>query len=69
MPSLARRRRHDPYWDLDGPAARLTRRRRQVREGIAFGSAVVAVAGAAFAWFLHLSLAHAGAIAVVVRPG
>jgi hypothetical protein len=69
LPSLSRRRNHDPYWGLDGPAARQTRRRRLVREGVAFGSAVVAVAGAAFVWFLHLGVAHAGAIALVVRPG
>jgi hypothetical protein len=71
LPSLPSRsqRRHDPYWDLDGSAARESRKRRRRREGLAFGSAVVAVAGAALAWCLHLGVAHAAGIALVVRPG
>ena len=71
MPSLNRhqRRRHDPYWDVDGSAARESRRRRLRREGVAFGFSLVAVAGAALVWALHLGVAHATGIALVVRPG
>jgi hypothetical protein len=71
LPSLTRHRRrhHDPYWDVDGSAARESRRRRLRRESLAFGFSVVAVAGAALAWILHLGVAHATGIALVVRPG
>jgi thiol:disulfide interchange protein len=71
LPSLPSRsrNRHDPYWDVDGSAARESRKRRRIRESLAFGSAVVAVAGAALAWCLHLGVAHAAGISLAVRLG
>ena len=69
MPSLTIRHRHDPFWDLDGPAARGARRRRRLREGLAFTASLVAVAGSLLAWGLHLGLAQLPAIALMVRPG
>jgi hypothetical protein len=71
LPSLPSRssRRHDPYWEVDGSAARESRKRRRLREALAFGSAVVVAVGAALAWCLHLGVAHAAGIALVVRPG
>jgi hypothetical protein len=70
LPSLSIRHRqaHDPYWGLEGPAARHERRRRRAREGVAFGSATIAVVTAVFAWCVHLGLAHVAGLGLLVRP-
>ncbi len=59
MPSLSLLRRRDPWWELDGPAARRARRRQRLMSGVAFVAALVAVGGAAIGWALRLGLAGA----------
>ncbi len=51
--------RRDPYWEVDGKAARREQRIRRLRGGVAFTAAVAAVAAAAFAWSVELGLAAA----------
>lgn len=58
-------RRRDPYWEVDGRAARRRARARRLRSGIAFLAAVGAVAGAAFGWAVQLGLA--GALGIPAR--
>jgi hypothetical protein len=50
-------RRHDPYWEVDGPAARGEQRRVRARGTLAFVVALAAVAAATFAWCVELGLA------------
>jgi hypothetical protein len=50
-------RRRDPYWEVDGPAARREQRRERARGTVAFVVALVAVAAAAFAWSVELGIA------------
>jgi hypothetical protein len=54
---LARRNRHDPYWESQGPAARREQRRRTARGLLAFAMSVAAVGAAALAWSIELGLA------------
>lgn len=49
--------RRDPFWEVDGPAARREQRARRFRATIAFAAAVTAVAGAGFAWSVQLGFA------------
>jgi hypothetical protein len=56
MPTLALRRR-DPWWGLEGPAARRRRRRDRVVAFIAFVASVVALGGAGVAWAIQIGLA------------
>jgi hypothetical protein len=51
------RKRVDPYWEVDGPAARREARKRKARGALAFTVAVGAVGFAAFAWSIELGLA------------
>jgi hypothetical protein len=50
-------RRRDPFWEMDGPAARAKRRRQRFVSSVAFIAAMAAVAGAAFAWAVQLGIA------------
>ena len=50
-------RRRDPFWEVDGPAARRSSDARRLAATIAFAVALAAVAGAAFAWSVELGLA------------
>jgi len=59
MPSITLFRRRDPWWEVDGPAARRARRRQRIVSGIAFAAALAAVGGAAIAWLVQLGLAAA----------
>ncbi|MEW6224252.1 MAG: hypothetical protein AB1627_06455 [Chloroflexota bacterium] len=59
MPSLSLFHRRDPWWEVDGPAARHARRKQQLVAGIAFTAALVAVGAAAFAWAVQLGIAGA----------
>jgi len=59
MPSLSLFRRRDPWWEVDGPAARRARRKQQLVSGAAFLAATVAVGAAAFAWAIQLGIAGA----------
>ncbi len=60
MPSLVPRRRRDPRWEEDGPAARHEHRRRRIRGLSAFAFALIAAAAAAVVWCLQLGLFGAG---------
>jgi hypothetical protein len=59
MPSLSLLRRRDPWWEIDGHAARRTRRKQQFVAGLAFLAALAAVGAAAFAWAVQLGIAGA----------
>jgi hypothetical protein len=52
-------RRHDPWWEVDGPAARRARRRQRLVSGAAFAASLAAVAAAGFAWSIQLGIAAA----------
>lgn len=57
MSTLSLFRRRDPFWEIDGPAARARRRRDRFVSSVAFVAALTAVAGAAFAWSVQLGIA------------
>jgi hypothetical protein len=56
MPILAFRRR-DPWWGLEGPAARRRRRYHRFMSTAAFVASLVALAGAGAIWAIHLGFA------------
>jgi hypothetical protein len=56
MPTLAFRRR-DPWWGQEGPAARRRHRYERFMSTTAFVASLLALAGAAFAWSVHLGFA------------
>jgi hypothetical protein len=56
MPTLSLRRR-DPWWGLEGPAARRRHRKERVMSFTAFVASVAALGGAALAWAIHLGFA------------
>jgi len=49
--------RRDPWWDVDGPAARRQRRRQRFVSIVAFVASLTAVSGATYMWALHLGVA------------
>ncbi len=51
-------RRRDPWWAMDGPAARRARRRKRIVSFLAFLVSLAAVSGAALAWAVQLGLAE-----------
>jgi hypothetical protein len=57
MSTLSLFHRRDPFWEMDGPAARARRRRDRFVSSVAFLAAVAALAGAAFAWSIQLGIA------------
>jgi hypothetical protein len=57
MSTLPLFRRRDPFWEMDGPAARAKRRRDRFVSSVAFIAALTAVAGAAFTWSIQLGIA------------
>jgi hypothetical protein len=61
--------RHDPFWDVDGTAARRVRRRHGAVAVLAFAAAFAAVVGAVFAWAGVIGLAPAGLPTVGSLPG
>ena len=56
--------RRDPWWDVEGSAARRDRRRHRLVAMTAFFASIAAISGATYAWAIHLGLAsfsvHAG---------
>ena len=56
MPTLTLRRR-DPWWGLEGPAARRRHRYERFVSTTAFLAALVAVGGAGLAWSIQLGFA------------
>ena len=49
-------RRRDAFWEMDGKAARGTRRRHRFVASLAFMTAVAATAGAATMWWLQMGV-------------
>jgi hypothetical protein len=62
-------RRRDPYWEVDGPAARREQRRLRARGTVAFMVALAAVAAAAFAWCVELGIAASLGIPLALAIG
>jgi hypothetical protein len=56
MPTLALRRR-DPWWGLEGPAARRRHRYQRFVSTLAFVAAIAAIGGAGVAWAIQLGFA------------
>jgi len=56
MPTLTLRRR-DPWWGLEGPAARRRYRYQRFISTTAFVASVVALGGAGVAWAIQVGLA------------
>jgi hypothetical protein len=56
MPTLTLRRR-DPWWGLEGPAAKRRYRYQRFVSGTAFLASLVALGGAGVAWAIQLGLA------------
>ena len=57
--SLSLFRRRDPWWEMDGPAARAARRRHRFVSLLAFVAAMGAIVSAAVAWAIQLGIAGA----------
>lgn len=56
MPILTLRR-HDPWWGVDGSAARARYRRKRIVSTLAFAASLIAVGGAGTIWAIHLGFA------------
>lgn len=56
MPTLTLRRR-DPWWGQEGPAARRKHRYERFVSTTAFVASLLALAGAAAVWSIHLGFA------------
>ena len=69
MSSIALFRRRDPWWDVEGKAARRTRRWRRFVSAVAFLAAVVAGGGAAAVWAIELGVASAFGIHAALAIG
>lgn len=61
--------RHDPFWEVDGPAARREQRLHKARGVLAFTVALGAVVFAAFAWTVQLGLAAMVGIRLTLGAG
>ena len=61
--------RHDPFWDVDGTAARRVRRRHGAVSVLAFAAAFAAVVGAVVAWAGIFGFAPDGLPTVGALPG
>ena len=59
--------RRDPWWEIDGPAARRERRRRRAVSLAAFMLSLFAVTASAYAWAFHLG--YVGSLAVHLPLG
>ena len=57
MPSILTLRRRDPWWGLEGPAARRRHRRERIVSFLAFVAACLAIAGAGIVWSVQLGFA------------
>jgi hypothetical protein len=56
MPTLTLRR-HDPWWGVDGSAARSRYRRKRIVSTLAFVASLLAISGAGTIWAIHLGFA------------
>ena len=59
--------KHDPWWEIDGPAARRERRRQRIISISAFAASLIAVMGSAYIWAFHLGLV--GGVAITLGLG
>lgn len=57
MPSMLTFRRRDPWWGLEGPAARRRHRYQRAVSFFAFMASLIAVGGAGIVWAIHLGFA------------
>ena len=63
MPTIAFRR-HDPWWDVDGSAAKRRYRYNRFVASLAFFSAITALFGSGALWAIHLGFASMLGISV-----
>ena len=68
MPTLTLRR-HDPWWGVDGSAARSRYRRKRIVSTLAFAASLVAVGGAGTIWAIQLGVAAALGFQVALPIG
>jgi len=68
MPTLTLRRR-DPWWGLEGPAAKRRHRYERFISTTAFMASIVALGGAALAWSIQLGFASMVCINVTLGLG
>ena len=68
MPTLTLRRR-DPWWGLEGPAARRRHRYERFISTTAFMASIIAIAGAALAWSIQLGFASMVGIRLTLGLG
>ena len=68
MPTLTLRRR-DPWWGLEGPAAKRRHRYERFVSTTAFMASIVAIGGAALAWSIQLGFASMVGINVTLGLG
>jgi hypothetical protein len=57
MPTFLALRRRDPWWDVEGPAARRRRRYERFVSMTAFVASLAALGGAGMVWSIHLGFA------------
>jgi hypothetical protein len=57
MPTILGLRRRDPWWGLEGPAAKRRHQRERILSTLAFAASVAAIAGAGIVWSIHLGFA------------
>lgn len=57
MPTFLTLRRRDPWWGLEGPAARRRHRRERIVSSLAFVASILAIGGAGVAWSIQLGFA------------
>ena len=68
MPTLTLRRR-DPWWGLEGPAARRRHRYERFVSGTAFLASLFALGGAGLAWAIQLGFASMVGIRLTLGIG
>ena len=68
MPTLTLRRR-DPWWGLEGPAAKRRHRYERFISTTAFMASIVAIGGAALAWSIQLGFASMVGIRLTLGLG
>ena len=68
MPTLTLRRR-DPWWGLEGPAARRRHRYERFVSGTAFLASLFALGGAGLAWAIQLGFASMVGIKLTLGIG
>jgi len=66
VPIRLRRNRRDPFWEMDGPAARREHSRSRLMTLIAFSYSVVAASSAVIAWGIQLGIAHVHGIRLLI---